>query len=156
MNEEFTGYFLLFILTFMVVFLAISIPIFVLLPNEAKAYSPSRADKVTNSGYTAQTPDIVLENKLTLSLHPNKILIRKYHQGIDFLGYVSFPKHSILRVKTKKRVFEKVKNKISDVKNGKLEKESFNQTMQSYLGMLKHCNSYKLTKQCIALTKNLI
>jgi len=69
-----------------------------------------------------------LENSLKLSLHPDKILIRKYHQGIDFLGYVSFANHSILRVKTKNRILRRVNQK----------------SLQSYLGVLKHCNSYKI------------
>jgi len=57
-----------------------------------------------------------------------KIMIKKYNQGIDFLGYVSFPYHKILRVKTRKRIFKNIKRK----------------NLQSYLGVLKHCNSHKL------------
>jgi len=74
-----------------------------------------------------------LENNLKLSLHPNKIIIRKYCQGIDFLGYVCFPYYRILRPKTKKRMLKKI--------NGK--------NMQSYFGILKHCDGYKVKKICI-------
>jgi len=80
--------------------------------------------------------DNFLKRRLKLHLHPDKIVIKKYNQGVDFLGYVSFPYHRILRIKTRKRMFKKIKCK--------MEKESFNQTVQSYLGILKHCNSYKL------------
>lgn len=75
-----------------------------------------------------QKIDNFLNNNLKLSLHPGKIMIKKYNQGIDFLGYVSFPNHRILRVKTKKRMFKKIKPK----------------NLQSYLGILKHCNGYKI------------
>ncbi|MFA5987883.1 MAG: reverse transcriptase/maturase family protein, partial [Candidatus Paceibacterota bacterium] len=32
-----------------------------------------------------------LLDELALELHPNKIFIRKFHQGIDFLGYIVLP-----------------------------------------------------------------
>ena len=85
-----------------------------------------------------------LGEKLKLLLHPNKIEIRKYRQGIDFLGYVSFPNHRILRTKTKKRMFRKMKQKRKELTQDKISRESFNQTLQSYLGMLRHCDSYEL------------
>lgn len=44
------------------------------------------------------------------------------------MGYVSFPNFRILRTKTKKRMFKDICSK----------------NMQSYLGMLKHCNGYKI------------
>jgi len=85
-----------------------------------------------------------LKEKLKLSLHSDKISIRRYHQGVDFLGYVSFPYHRILRTKTKRRMFKKIEQRIEELKQGKISKESLNQTIQSYLGILKHCNSFKL------------
>ena len=85
-----------------------------------------------------------LKERLKLSFHQDKIEIRKYHQGIDFLGYVSFPYYRILRTKTKKRMFKKIEQIIKWLKENKISKESFNQTIQSYLGMLKHCRSYIL------------
>ncbi len=80
-----------------------------------------------------------LKNQLELSLHPNKIKIRKYIRGIDFLGYIVLPHYILPRTKTKKRVFKKLKEKISE--------PNFNQSLQSYLGYLRHSNSYKLTQQ---------
>jgi len=73
-----------------------------------------------------------LERKLRLCLHEKKISIKEFRQGIDFLGYVSFPHYKILRNKTKKKMFRRLKE------NKSLE------TLKSYLGVLKHCNSYKL------------
>lgn len=91
--------------------------------------------------------DGFLQNYLKLVLHPNKILIRKYSQGIDFLGYVSFPSHAILRVKTKKRMFRNIALKLQKYKEGKTSKESFLQTLNSYLGMLKHCKAHSLKSE---------
>ncbi|EKE16231.1 MAG: RNA-directed DNA polymerase (reverse transcriptase) [uncultured bacterium] len=85
-----------------------------------------------------------LQNKLKLNLHPNKIIIRKYRQGIDFLGYVVLPRHRVLRTKTKKRILKKIKNKHFELQEGFISKESFNQSLQSYLGILKHCEGHKI------------
>ncbi|OGZ33312.1 MAG: hypothetical protein A2174_01060 [Candidatus Portnoybacteria bacterium RBG_13_41_18] len=55
-----------------------------------------------------------LEQRLKLTLHPDKIVIRKYHQGIDFLGYVILPHYRVLRTKTENRIIKKNKNKLQE------------------------------------------
>lgn len=77
-----------------------------------------------------------LENKLKLELHPNKINIRRLDNGINFLGYIVLPHYILPRTKTKRRIFKKLKEKIG--------LENFNQSLQSYLGYLKHADTYKL------------
>ncbi len=74
-----------------------------------------------------------LKSRLKLSLHPNKIIIRKYSQGIDFLGYVARPHCITLRTKTKNRMLRKINEK----------------NRVSYLGVLKHCLGYKLEKKIV-------
>ena len=75
-----------------------------------------------------------LENKLKLNMHPDKVYIKTIASGVDFLGWVSFPKHRVLRTSTKRRMLKKLKN------NPKEE------TRQSYLGMLGHGDAYELKK----------
>lgn len=77
-----------------------------------------------------------LKQELGLELHPMKLSIQAWHQGIDFLGYVSFPIHSVLRTKTKKRVLKRFDN-------GELNEAS----IQSYLGILSHCRAKRLAIQ---------
>jgi len=72
-----------------------------------------------------------LRDNLKLSLHPNKIIIRTHHQGIDFLGYVTLPYCRVLRTKTKKRMFKRINQN----------------NIQSYLGVLSHCDSHKLKQK---------
>lgn len=91
--------------------------------------------------------DDFLKEKLKLSLHSDKISIRKYHQGANFLGYIIFPYHRLLRTKTKRRMFKRIEQRIKELEQGKISKESFSQGIQSYLGVLKHCNSYNLKKE---------
>ncbi len=79
-----------------------------------------------------------LLNRLKLHLHPNKISISTIASGIDYLGWVNFPDHRVLRTKTKKRMFRNIK-----AKGGKEE------TVQSYLGLISHGNSWKLRQEII-------
>lgn len=87
-----------------------------------------------------------LNTKLKISLHPDKIIIRKFRQGIDFLGYVGLPYYRILRTGTKKRMFKRIQRKVEEFKDGKISEESLNQTIQSYFGILSHGDSYKLRR----------
>ena len=75
-----------------------------------------------------------LETKLKLNMHPDKVFFKTIFSGVDFLGWVHFPKHKVLRTATKRRMFRNIS------KNSKLE------TIASYKGMLKHGNTYKIKK----------
>jgi len=75
-----------------------------------------------------------LENELKLNMHPDKVFIKTIYSGVDFLGWVHFPKHRVLRTATKKRMFKNIN------KNSKPE------SVASYKGMLKHGNTYKIGK----------
>jgi hypothetical protein len=88
-----------------------------------------------------------LHNSLKLELHPNKIEIRKYRQGIDFLGYVTLPKFRLLRKKTEKRMHRKIRHVISDYKRGMATEERAEATLGSYVGILSHANAYRLSEK---------
>lgn len=85
-----------------------------------------------------------LKLNLALELHPQKVIFRRYHQGIDFLGYVVFPHHVLVRAKTRTRVFSKLRNKVRDFKNEAISEETLNQSLQSYLGVLANADAYEL------------
>jgi len=91
--------------------------------------------------------DDFLQGTLGLQLHPDKIILRKQRQGIDFLGYVVLPHHRVLRTKTKRRIMKKIQRKRDELDNGNISEESFNQGLQSYLGVLKHCNGWKIKQK---------
>ena len=88
-----------------------------------------------------------LAEKLKLLLHPNKIEIRKFRQGIDFLGYVNLPKYKKLRTKTKRRIFKKMKKRIAEYKFGTIPEYTLEQSLNSYLGTLSHADSYDLQNE---------
>lgn len=83
-----------------------------------------------------------LYKELLLELHPQKVSIRSFYQGIDFLGYIIFPKYRLVRVKTKKRMFKKFKKRVAMYHAEMIDKETLNQSLQSYLGVLSHANAY--------------
>ena len=43
-----------------------------------------------------------LVNNLKLTMHPDKVFIKTISSGVDFLGWVHFSKHRVLRTSTKK------------------------------------------------------
>lgn len=90
-----------------------------------------------------------LKEKLALELHSKKIQIRKYRQGIDFLGYVTLPHYRAVRNKTKKRIFRKLKMRIVQHKAGEIGEKFLNQSLQSYLGVLSHADTHKLKEELL-------
>ena len=87
-----------------------------------------------------------LGEKLQLSLHPNKISIRACHQGVDFLGYVALPYHRLVRARTKRRIFRKMKERIAMFRNGTISEDALSQSLRSYLGVLSHANAHQLSE----------
>jgi retron-type reverse transcriptase len=69
-----------------------------------------------------------LIEKLDLELHPNKITLKTFASGIDFLGYTLKPNCTLIRTKTKNRML--------------INLDSSN--LASYLGVCKHANTYEL------------
>ena len=103
-----------------------------------------------NAQHLEETKRIIenfLTSTLRLKLHPDKISIRTYSQGIDFLGYITLLHARILRTKTKRRIIKKLKRKMAQLKNGNISEKSFLQSFASYMGVLSHANSYKLEEK---------
>lgn len=91
----------------------------------------------SDSGYLTLLLPMVnefLNTNLKLNLHPDKVFIKTFSSGVDFLGWVHFPTHRVLRTVTKRRMLKNLTKNPS--------KESF----VSYLGMLKHGNTHKVKK----------
>lgn len=79
--------------------------------------------------------DYLTEN-LKLELHPDKVSLNTMSSGIDFLGWVHFSDHRILRSVTKRRMLKRIKKReVND--NG----------IQSYLGLVSHGNSENLERK---------
>lgn len=72
-----------------------------------------------------------LSKDLALKIHPKKISLKTFASGVDFLGWVHFSDHRVLRTATKNRMFKKLSSPSDDMVN-------------SYVGMLSHGNAGKI------------
>jgi len=75
-----------------------------------------------------------LSERLKLQLHPDKLFIKTIASGIDFLGWVHFPDHRVLRTATKRKLLRRMRE------------HSTPESSASYLGLLKHGNTSKIEK----------
>ena len=87
-----------------------------------------------------------LARNLQLELHPKKVTIRKLSTGIDFIGYVHFPHHTLVRSRTKQRMKKRLKITFESLLEGEIEAAALDQQLQSYLGILTHADQYFLSQ----------
>ncbi len=71
-----------------------------------------------------------LHEQLKLLLHPDKVFIKTLASGLDFLGWVHFPDHRVLRTATRRRMLARVNDR----------------NLSSYLGLCKHGNAFLVQK----------
>lgn len=81
---------------------------------------------------------VFLKERLGLELHPDKVFIKTFASGVDFLGWINFPDCRILRTSTKRRMMKKIKQ------------NPFLVAINSYLGLLEHGSTYKLRKRVVS------
>jgi len=74
-----------------------------------------------------------LHDRLALELHSQKVFLKTFASGVDFLGWTHFLYHRTLRTSTKQRMVRTLQS------NG-FKRES----LQSYVGLLSHGNAYTL------------
>lgn len=79
-----------------------------------------------------------LVSELQLTLHSQKVSVKTLASGVDFLGWVHFTHHRVLRTAAKRRMFIRLK------------KSPTNSTLQSYLGMLSHGNTHKIKTRILS------
>lgn len=84
-----------------------------------------------------------LETELKLNLN-NKTSIRPVSLGIEFVGYRVWSAHIKLRKSSTMKMKKRLKYLQKQYSKGKINLDRVNCTVQSYLGILKHCDSYAL------------
>jgi len=85
-----------------------------------------------------------LQSNLKLNLHPEKVFIKTLSSGVDFLGWVHFFDHRVLRTTTKKKMLRRLKDLPAQV--GSIKPEILN----SYFGLLKHGNTIRIREKIIS------
>ncbi len=76
-----------------------------------------------------------LKFKLKLELHPQKLFIKTYASGVDFLGWTHFPYYRQIRTTTKRKIFRQLFGWPKPA------------TINSYHGLLSHGDTHKIKKQ---------
>lgn len=75
-----------------------------------------------------------LNEHLCLAMHPKKTFLTTLASGVDFLGWIQFQDHRVLRTATKRRMLKRItENNVLSTRN-------------AYLALLKHGNAHKLSK----------
>lgn len=87
-----------------------------------------------------------IQDKLNLNLN-NKTAIRPISLGVEFVGYRLWPTHIKLRKKTSLKMKKRIKYVIKRYNRNEMTFEKVNNTIQSYMGIMKHCNSYRLQQK---------
>ena len=87
-----------------------------------------------------------LRERLLVEMHPDKIMFKKWHEGVDFLGFVHFPDFKIVRQKTVRRMFRKLSSQFQEAGVEDRERDRLEQAKQSYLGVLSHGRNKKLSR----------
>jgi len=78
--------------------------------------------------------EVFLHDKLKLEMHPDKVSIRTLGSGVDFLGWVHFSDHRVLRTSTKRRMLNALRGSPEEA------------ALMSYRGMLRQGNAHKLSR----------
>lgn len=81
-----------------------------------------------------------LTERLSLSLHPDKMSIRTWGQGIDFLGYILMPHVTVPRTKTVHRMLLRADERKA----------------ASYLGLCSHADAYDVSRIIRTKTASLL
>lgn len=80
-----------------------------------------------------------LQQRLALSMHPQKVSIGTLAVGVDFLGWVHFIDHRVLRTASKRRMVRTLNAALTP-----------DRSRTSYIGLLSHGNAHKLSKRYLS------
>ena len=87
-----------------------------------------------------------MRERLKLELNPKKSFIQPISHGIDFCQYRIFPDH----IKLKKATALRMKHNLKRIQRlyaaGEISLERAQKTVNSYMGLMSHCNSYQLRR----------
>jgi len=99
----------------------------------------------------------VLEKQASLAglrLHPKKIVLKSVHEGVYFLGQIIKPHRTYISSRTKNNFFQAIQaiNKImaNEPQFSWEQLCGIRATINSYLGIMRHANSFNLRKAMMA------
>lgn len=95
-----------------------------------------------------------LQEKLRLKLHPQKVYLQHYSKGVRFIGAVIKPNRIYIGRRTKNNLYRKIYDMLPKMARSigdTLENlESFTASVNSYLGFMRHYNTYNLRSHVLS------
>lgn len=91
-----------------------------------------------------------LNENLNLNLHPKKIYLQHYSKGLKFLGAMIKPGRIYIGNRTKGNFYDSIVLHNNVIKRGKLtnyQKKELQSSVNSYLGIMRHYQSYNIRKR---------
>tara|TARA_B110000238_G_C16100679_1_gene428088 strand:- start:272 stop:1555 length:1284 start_codon:yes stop_codon:yes gene_type:complete len=98
-----------------------------------------------------------LQSNVQLTLHPKKIHLQHYKKGVKFIGAVILPNRIYIANRTKGNFHNAIAKQNKVVQNRKPTKavqEALLSSLNSYLGIMKHYNSFSIRKKMIFKNKD--
>lgn len=89
---------------------------------------------------------------LRLRLHENKSRVYRTTDGVDFLGYRIYPCHMRVRKTRVKAYRKKIRQMAVDYGKGKIGLEKVRASVQSWIGHVKHADSFALRRELLENT----
>ncbi len=95
-----------------------------------------------------------LYEKLSIELHPKKIYLQNFRNGVPFLGVIVKPYRMYVRNRIKDNFYRNIQQwnrLLAENESGFLEEHQgkFVASINSYLGMLGHCDTYNLRRKML-------
>lgn len=90
-----------------------------------------------------------LKKYLNVELHPDKVYIQHYRHGIKFIGSVVKTERTYIGNRSRGN-FMKIIHKMNHANITPKNIKKFMDSVNSYLGMMKHHKSYKLRRKCVS------
>lgn len=88
-----------------------------------------------------------LYEQLFLTVNPRKIRLFPVNKGVDFLGYVIFKDHLLLRSSNVKKFRKKYRKLIWQVQCNKLSQKKARESIQSWTSYAEYADTYRLRQK---------
>lgn len=99
--------------------------------------------------------DEFLQSELKLSLHPQKFYLQHYTKGVKFIGAVIKPRRIYIGNRSKSNLYQKIYSLIpqmgKSVENVLSGIAGFAARVNSYIGMMRHYNTYNLRTRILKI-----
>ena len=95
---------------------------------------------------------VYLQRELGLTLHPHKIFLEHYSQGVNYLGVIIKPRRIYVVNRTKGNFYSALLTYNSIAQRHKPyheERAAFQSHINSYLGLMKHYHTYTLRRSML-------